>query len=62
MILECWDLILLTSRPDSQQCYFEYNTIPCLPDPSAHSFGSLSRLILIIHSEFSEIETLRPDC
>ena len=46
---------------DSQQCYIEYNTIPCLPDPSAHSLGSLIGLILIIHGEFSEIETLRPE-
>lgn len=58
MIRECWDSIPPTRHPDladSQKWCIECNTVPCLPDPSAHSLGSLSGLILIIHGEFSEI-------
>lgn len=58
MIRECWDSIPPTRHPDladSLKWCIECNTIPCLPDPSAHSLGSLSGLIVIIHGEFSEI-------
>lgn len=58
MIRECWDSLPLTRHPDladSQKWCIECNSIPCLPDPSAHALGSLSGLILIIHGEFSEI-------
>lgn len=58
MIRECWDSIPPTRHPDladSQKWCIECNTIPCLPDPSDYSLGSLSGLIVIIHGEFSEI-------
>lgn len=61
MIRECWDSIPPTRHPDladTQKWCIECNTIPCLPDPSAHSLGGLSGLILIIHGEFSEINVV----
>ena len=61
MIRECWDSIPPTRHPDladSQKWCIESNTIPCLPDPTTHSLGSLNGLILIIHGEFSEINVV----
>ena len=60
-ITDCFNALPLTRHPDfaveSQKWCIECNTIPGLPDATGNSLGGVGGLMVMVHGEFTEMES-----